>query len=253
MVGKEKTHRDHLEPEHHPEEIHNRITEQDHDYLGDAILGAIDGGVTTFAVITGAVGGGFGSQVVVVLGIAKLVADAFSMATSNYLRSRSEQERIEDARKQEQHHIRHIPEGEREEIRQIFAHKGFKGEILEKIVETISEDEEQWVEIMLSEELGLPSEAPNPFLAAASTFGAFLLIGLIPLIPFLVSGVDLMQAFWISGVITAAAFLSVGVFKGIILNRPVLTSGLQTLLTGSGAAVLSYLFSHWLRNRYGVG
>ena len=244
--------RDQLHSDHGPEEIHARITGQDHDYLGDAILGAIDGGVTTFAVITGAVGGGFGSEVVIILGFAKLFADAFSMGVSNFLRSRSQQERIDDARTQEKHHIRHIPEGERQEIRQIFAQKGFEGEILEKIVETISDDEDQWVEIMLSEELGLPTEAPNPYFAAGSTFGAFLLIGLIPLLPFLVPQLNINQAAWVSGIITGIAFLGVGVFKGIVLNRPVLSSGLQTLLTGGGAAGLSYLISHWLRNRFGI-
>lgn len=242
-----------LEEQHHPDEIHKRINGQDNDYLGDAILGAVDGGVTTFGVIAGAVGGGFGGEVIVILGFAKLVADGFSMAASNFLRARSQHERIEEARESERRHIRHIPEGERREIHQIFAKKGFEGEILERIVETLSEDEDQWVDIMLSEELGLPRQAPNPFGAAGSTFGAFLLIGLVPLLPFLWPGLGLDQAFWTSGIITGFAFLGVGVIKGLALKRPVLSSGVQTLLTGGGAAALAYLVSFWLRQSYGVG
>lgn len=242
-----------LEKDHRPEEIRERILGQESDYLGDAILGAVDGGVTTFGVIAGAIGGGFGGQVIVILGFAKLVSDGFSMAVSNFLRARSQHERIEEARRNERHHIRHIPEGERREIRQIFANKGFEGEILDRIVETLSEDEDQWVDIMLSEELGLPRQAPNPLGAAGSTFGAFLLVGLIPLIPFLLPWLDLSQAFRISGAITGLAFLGVGVLKGLALKRPWLVSGIQTLLTGGGAAAIAFLVSAWLRQQYGVG
>lgn len=244
---------DELEREHRVDAIRERIGAQDHGYLGDAVLGAVDGGVTTFAVIAGAIGGGFGSQVVVVLGLAKLSADGFSMAVSNYLRTRSQHERIADARETERHHIRHFPDGEQREVRQIFARKGFEGETLDRIVETLIQDEEQWIDLMLTEERGLPRGTPNALGAAASTFGAFLLVGLLPLIPFFLPHLSLEQAFWISGVVTAAAFLGVGIVKGLVLNRPVLNSGLQILLTGGGAAVLAYAISYWLRQRYGVG
>jgi VIT1/CCC1 family predicted Fe2+/Mn2+ transporter len=253
MTELDKKQKEKLEAEHHPEEIHKRISGQDNDYLGDAILGAVDGGVTTFGVIAGAVGGGFGGQVIIILGFAKLVADGFSMAVSNFLRARSQHERIEEARESERHHIRHVPEGERREIRQIFAHKGFEGKILDRIVETLTDDEEQWVDIMLSEELGLPRQAPNPLAAAGSTFGAFLLVGFIPLLPFIWPGLDLQRAFWISGIITGVAFLGVGFLKGLALKRPILNSSIQTLLTGGGAAALAYVVSYWLRQRYGVG
>jgi VIT1/CCC1 family predicted Fe2+/Mn2+ transporter len=239
--------------EHQPAAIRERLNGQDHRYLGDAVLGAIDGGVTTFAVIAGAVGGGFGSQVVIVLGLAKLLADGFSMAVSNYLRTRSQRERIEKARKRERRHIAQIPEGERREIRHILARKGFDGDILDQSVESIAQDRKQWVDLMLSEELGLPSQAPNTLRAAASTFFAFVLVGLIPLFPFLIRGLTLGQAFGASGIATGAAFLGVGVFKGVVLERPILRSGVQTLLLGSGAAVLAFVVSRCLRQSYGIG
>jgi VIT1/CCC1 family predicted Fe2+/Mn2+ transporter len=253
MTNPEPQQHEKLKVEHQPDQIQDRLDGQDHNYVGDAILGAVDGGVTTFAVIAGAVGGGFDSRVIVTLGFAKLFADGFSMAASNFLRARSQHERIEEARRVERHHMRHIPEGERREIRQIFAQKGFEGEILDRITETMSQDEEQWIDIMLSEELGLPTEAASPWGAAGSTFGAFLLVGLLPLLPFLCSGLDLTTAFWMSGLLTAVAFLGVGLLKGLFLNRPVMRSGLQTLLIGTGAAALAYLVSYWLRQRYGVG
>jgi VIT1/CCC1 family predicted Fe2+/Mn2+ transporter len=243
-----------LEAEHHPEAIRERLeARRGQSLLGDAVLGGIDGGVTTFAVVAGAVGGGFSDVVVVVLGVANLVADGFSMAVSNYLSARTEREQVEAARRTEEHHIRQIPEGERDEIRAIFARKGFEGEVLERIVAVITADRRLWVDTMLAEELGLQVEGRAPWRAAAATFFAFLLVGIIPLVPFLVGTLRPAQAFGASVAATAVAFLGVGMMKGRVLGRSFLRSGLETLLTGGGAASLAYLIGHWLRQTYGAG
>jgi VIT1/CCC1 family predicted Fe2+/Mn2+ transporter len=221
--------------------------------LGDAILGGIDGGVTTFAVVAGSVGGGFSDRVVVILGFANLLADGFSMAVSNYLSTRSEHDRVEEARRSEEQHIRQIPHGERDEIREIFARKGLSGEVLEQVVEVITQDRQLWIDTMLTEELGLQIEARSPLRAAAATFLAFLLIGAIPLAPFLISGLTPAQAFQMSAIATGVAFLTVGMIKGLVLRRSLLLAGLQTLLMGGGAASLAYLVGRWLRQTYGAG
>ena len=73
-----------LQAEHHPHAIRTRVgSQQNHSYLGDAVLGGVDGCVTTFAVVAGAAGAGFPSLVIVVLGVANLLADGLSMAVSN--------------------------------------------------------------------------------------------------------------------------------------------------------------------------
>jgi len=115
-----------LELEHHPHAIRDRLLEQHRArYLGDAVLGGIDGCVTTFAVVAGAVGGNLSTGVIVILGFANLLADGFSMGVSNYLGSKSELQEIDEIRRKERLHIEKVPHGEREEIRQIFAGKGF--------------------------------------------------------------------------------------------------------------------------------
>jgi vacuolar iron transporter family protein len=136
-----------------------------HSYLGDAVLGGIDGCVTTFAVDTGAVGGGFSGMVIIVLGLANLVADGFSMGISNYLGSQSQRQHVEKARRAEQYHVSVVPEGEREEVRQIFAKKGFSGDVLDRIVEVITANPRLWVDTMLTEEHGLQIEGRNPWRA----------------------------------------------------------------------------------------
>lgn len=237
-----------LEHSHEPEDVRKRLSgEYEHSYLGDAVLGAIDGAVTTFAVISGVAGGGLAGGVAILLGFANLLADGFSMAVSNYEGTASAQKMVERRRRQEQRHIEHAPEGEREEIRQIFARKGFEGELLERIVDTITGDRELWVNTMLAEEYGLQLEGPSPWKAAATTFVAFLVIGFLPLLPFLVTGLTPDQTFVGSAVVTGITFLGIGLLKGYVTEESLWRSGLTTLLAGGGAATLAYLTGSWLR------
>ena len=242
-----------LEAEHSPEAIRDRLAIRTSvGYLGDAVLGAIDGCVTTFAVVAAAVGGGFSGNVIIVLGFANLIADGFSMAVSNYLGTKSQRQEIENARATEHRHIEEIPEGEREEIRQIFAGKGFTGEVLEEIVTVITADRKLWVDTMVTEELGMDGGNRLPRRAALATFVAFICVGLLPLIPFLVPHLDHATRFIASAVMTAFAFAAVGVTKGVLLQRSALRSGLETLITGGGAAALAYFVGAWLRRVYGA-
>lgn len=220
-------------------------------YLGDAVLGGIDGCVTTFAVVAGALGAGFSAMVVIILGFANLLADGLSMAVSNYLGTRSQHEELEAARREEERHIHEFPEGEREEIRQIFAAKGFTGETLERIVETVTQNPKLWIDTMLTEELGFQLEGRSPVRAGLSTFAAFVLVGLLPLLPFLLP-VPEPHRFRLSAIVTAVAFAGVGVAKGLVLKRPLLVSGAQTLLVGGVAAVIAFLVGAWLRRAYGI-
>jgi vacuolar iron transporter family protein len=229
---------------HRPEAIAARLDRgPGANYLRDAIYGAIDGAVTTFAVVSGVVGGGLPVAIIIVLGMANLLADGFSMAASNYLGTRSELERRERLRREEHRHIREVPEGEREEIRQIFRRKGFEGETLERAVEAITSDEQRWVETMLQEEYGVPAEEGHPLIAALVTFAAFLLVGSVPLMPFLVgllSSEVAGIAFELSVSMTAVAFFIVGAIKGRYVEQPWYRSGIETFLLGAAAAGLAY-------------
>jgi len=242
-----------LEEEHRPEKIRERLlSRRKYNYLGDAVLGAIDGCVTTFAVVAGTVGAGFSSGVAIILGFANLVADGFSMAISNYHNAKSQRQLVEKAKRRELRHIETIPEGEREEIRQIFLNKGFHGDVLEKVVDVITQNRELWVETMIKEELGLQTDGPRPFLAALATLSAFMLIGAIPLLPFLFTNTNSSQTFTASVILTGMAFFTIGMVKGQVLQRFPIKSGIETLLMGGGAAILAYFVGYWLREAYGV-
>ncbi len=244
-----------LQAEHTAAEIRARLGRgARHSYLGDAVLGAIDGCVTTFAVVSGVAGAGLPRNVALILGFANLLADGFSMAASNYQRNLAERERVEQARRTEERHIAEIPEGERREIHEIFARKGFGGEVLDEIVRVITRDRRRWVDTMVTEELGLRLVAPSPRRAALVTFAAFCTVGLIPLLPFLLPlAPPPTGMFYASCLATAGAFVLVGMLKGHVLGRPRLRSGAETLLVGGAAAALAYVVGLLLGRLVGTG
>jgi VIT1/CCC1 family predicted Fe2+/Mn2+ transporter len=242
-----------LERDHEPEAIRRRLAApQRQSYLADAVLGAIDGCVTTLAIVAGAVGANFSPLVAIILGCANLVADGFSMAVSNHQSRRTREQLVARTRQTELEHIRTIPRGEREEVRQIFAGKGFDGDTLERIVETITADPDLWVKTMLVEEHGLALEGPKAWLSGLTTFAAFVAVGLVPLLPFMLASAASERVFAASVLASMAAFFGVGVLKGHILDYRRLRSGLETMLAGTLAGALAYGVGALLRSLYGV-
>lgn len=244
------TKRDALRREHTEEAIAERLAAaKRHSYLGDFVLGAVDGAVTTFAIVAGAAGAGLSNGVVLVLGLANVLADGFSMAAGNFLRARSDQQLLERHRRMEEAHIERIPEGEREEVRQIFKSKGFDGEVLEKIVQVITEDRQQWVDTMLTEEWGLQLQPPAPWRAGLVTFAAFVLAGLIPLLPtlFLLRGA-IGESFIAASALTGVTFFVIGLIRGRVLDERPLIAGLETLFIGGSAAAVAFLVGRLLES-----
>ncbi len=234
-----------LEHDHSIDAIRERLAAPlKPSYLKDWIYGGIDGTVTTFAVVAGVIGAELGTKVILILGLANLLADGFSMAASNYTGSRAEQDDYERIKEIERSHIRDVPEGEREELRQILAGKGLQGDTLEEAVEIISSDQDCWIDIMLVEEYGLSKIPGSPFKAALSTFASFFLCGAIPLLSFLLG---LSNAFEVSIVLTGIVFFAIGSLKSSWSLKAWWYSGLETLLIGSIAASVAYFAGVFLK------
>lgn len=227
-----------MEHEHSPDAIRRRLESgPKHNYLRDWIYGGIDGAVTTLAVVTGVAGAQLSSWIILALGFANLFADGFSMAAGNYLGTKSEHDdwrRLQDI---ENRHIDLAPDGEREEVRQIFARKGFQGEELRRIVDLITADRERWVQTMLMDEYGLPHAIRSPWIASLCTFTAFLICGLVPLLPYLFVN---EHSLGLSAIMTGFVFFAIGSIKSKWSTSSWWHSGLTTLIIGTIAATLAY-------------
>ena len=110
------------------------------------------------------------SGIVILLGLANLRADGFSMEAGNFLGMRAENQSESKARRGEEREIETHPQGEQEEIQQIFAAKGFKGETLEEVVKVITADRKRWVDTMMQEEHGISGNTPSAFKGAPIIF-----------------------------------------------------------------------------------
>jgi VIT1/CCC1 family predicted Fe2+/Mn2+ transporter len=220
------------------------------EHVGDFVFGGIDGVVTTFAVVAGVAGANLSPAVVLVLGLANLLADGFAMGIGNFLSIRSERERYERERARETWEVEHIPDEERQEITAIYAAKGFSGELLNQVVTTITADKERWVDTMLQEEHGLARETRSPLKGGAVTYLAFIIIGFIPLLTFVVAlfTPELKPyTFSISVVLTVIALFAIGALKTLVVARPFWRSGIETLLMGGLAAIVAYVVGYLLR------
>jgi VIT1/CCC1 family predicted Fe2+/Mn2+ transporter len=235
-----------LEHEHSPQAIAARINHGPAaNYLRDWVYGGIDGAVTTFAIVAGALGADLATRFVIIMGIANLVADGFSMAAANYSGTRAENDDFERIRAMEERHIALDPEGEREELRQIFASKGFEGKDLDALVGIISKRKRHWIDVMMAEEHGLALADRSAGRAAAATFMAFVLCGAIPLIPFIIF---LSQpALWAT-LATGLTFFLIGALKARWSLTPWWRSGLETCAIGMAAAGMAFLLGEGLAN-----
>ena len=219
-------------------------------YVGDVVFGAIDGSITTFAVVSGVAGAALSTNIVIILGIANLLADGFSMAVGNYLSSKSNIEFAQKERKREEWEVEHYPKGEIEEVREIFRAKGFEGKKLEDAVKTITSNKKLWVDTMMAEELNIIEENISPKKRGLVTFVSFALVGSIPLMPYLVSFFSEAVrgiVFQLSIILTFIAFFLVGSAKIYVTGKNWLKSGMETLLVGGAAAIIAYIIGYLLR------
>jgi VIT1/CCC1 family predicted Fe2+/Mn2+ transporter len=223
---------------HSQAEVERRIKDPaGRGYLRDVVYGGIDGSVTTFAIVAGVAGAGLSTWVIIALGIANVLADGFSMAAGNYSGTKAELDDTKRLRRVEERHIKTNPEGERRELREILRLKGLSGEPLESAVEQISQNQDQWVQLMLEGEYGLAGVDPHPIKAAWATFLAFLAAGMIPLLPFLFG---LQNAFQLSTIATLITFFGIGAYKAKWSLSPWWRSGIETLIIGGTAALIAY-------------
>jgi len=220
-------------------------------YVSDAVYGALDGIVTTFAIVSGVVGADLSLSIILILGFANLVADGFSMAAGSYLSVESEQDYHQQEYNREKWEIENYPEGEIEEIRQIYKRKGFKGKDLEKAVQIITSDQKRWLETMMIEELGIIQDDKSPYAVAGVTFAAFVICGFLPLLAFIllyyVPSLSHINPFLFSSIITGVTIFVVGALRSLIIAKNWFVAGIEMFLVGGAAASVAYGIGFFLK------
>lgn len=232
------------EIEHDEARIHSETSflQRFRTYLGEFVYGGIDGSVTTFAVVAGAVGAGLESAIIIILGFANLLADGFAMSVGAYLSSKSEKDNYRKHRGAEYWEVDNLPERERDEVREIYAAKGFKGELLEQVVDVITADRDRWVDVMMKEELEMVQEKKSPIMMGLITYLSFLMIGLVPLLVYVwdyAFGFTGSLFVW-SCILTSVGFITIGFLKTYVTGTSILKGIAETLILGALAASVAY-------------
>ncbi len=208
--------------------------------LADVILGGQDGLVNVLGVILGVAAASHSARLVLAAGLAATFAESVSMAAVAYTSSVAEGDRYESERAREYRHVRNVPSLERDEIRALYARKGFDGELLERIVETITANEDVWVAVMMSEEHQLaPIERSASVRSALVVGGAALVGSFVPLLPFVWLPVGVASGVAIA--LAAGVLFALGAYKArVTIGRP-WRAGIELAIIGILSALVGYL------------
>ena len=224
------------------EEIDHHTISDPHkgvSWLSDIILGGQDGLVNVLGIVLGVAAATADAWIVIVAGLAATFAESISMAAVAYTSTLADADFYESEREREYRHIQEVPNLEQEEIRDIYAKKGFRGELLERIVATVTANKDVWVAVMMAEEHQLTPVNRQHALRSAAIVGVSAIIGsLIPLVPFFFLPVQVSMI--IAVILAAVVLFIVGAYKARIYVGNPGKSGLEMAVIGTLSALVGY-------------
>ncbi len=208
--------------------------------LSDFILGAQDGLVNVLGVVLGIAAATNDVRVILVAGLATTFAESISMGAVAFTTTLADADLYQSEREREYRHIQEAPNLEKKEIRDIYESKGFKGELLDRIVETITANKDVWVAVMMAEEHQLSPVDRRSAMKAAWVVGLSAIIGsLVPIAPFLFFSVSVSM--WLSVLVTALVLFAIGFYKARMTVGKPMRSGTEMMLIGTISAMAGYL------------
>jgi vacuolar iron transporter family protein len=210
------------------------------NWLRDVILGGQDGLVNILGIILGVIAGGGSKTVLLAAGFAAAITESISMGAVGYTSAIAERDYYQAEQQRESAEIEATPEAERQEIRAIYAAKGFTGDLLDQVVDTITANRESWLETMMDEELHLqPVQTPDILRSAVVITIATLIGHLIPLLPF--AWLSRTTALITAIALSAVVLFGVGVYSSVTLVGDWRKNGLKMVVIGLGAAAVGFL------------
>ncbi|SFU97246.1 VIT1/CCC1 transporter family protein [Alicyclobacillus macrosporangiidus] len=221
------------------------------DWLGDAIYGVNDGLGAIFGIIAGVAGYTANTHTVLISGFFGALASTLSMGAGAWLATRSENEVMETAIRQEREEIEQDPAHEVEELALLYQLKGFTPEESQRIAEQIAQDPDAMLKTMVLEEFGIhEANQGNPWKSALFGAVSTFIGGVIPLVPFFfMNGLPAMVA---AAVVSILAHFAVGAAKSLITVRSWWASGLEMTLVGVIVGVVSYGLGELAARVFGV-
>jgi predicted membrane protein (TIGR00267 family) len=208
-------------------------------WLSSVLLGGQDGVVNVLGVVLGVVAATHQTRIVLAAGMAAAFAESISMAAVAYTASVAEGELYRSERAREYRHLEAVPGLEREEVRLIYSRRGFSGELLDRIVETITANKDVWVAVMMSEEHGLADVDRRKSARAAIVVGIASVIGsFIPLVPFFLFSTR--AGAWASSLLAALALFAFGAYKAKITIGSPVKAGFELAAIGILSALIGY-------------
>ncbi|GAA1592561.1 VIT1/CCC1 transporter family protein [Kribbella sancticallisti] len=220
-----------------PAELHHSHRDVTGGWLRPATFGVMDGLVSNFALVAGVVGGGASGKVVIVTGLAGLVAGACSMASGEFTSVSSQTELMKAEIEVERRELAKHPEEELKELTMMYEAKGLRPELAAQVAKELTADPEVALDVHVREELGVdPNDLPSPWLAAGSSFAAFAFGAVIPLLPFLFGAASVLPALLLSVV----GLVVTGGIVAKITARPFWYGGGRQLLLGGLSAAVTY-------------
>jgi VIT1/CCC1 family predicted Fe2+/Mn2+ transporter len=211
------------------------------------VFGFGDGINTSLGIAAGVGGADVSSNIIILAALVGMFTGAKAMAVQNYLAVKAQRELLKSEIAREEWEIEYKPEIERQEIEEIYRAKGFEGKDLEMIVNKITSNKKVWLDTMLTEELKLNVEiVGNPLKSALRMFGAFLIGGILPIIPFFFAQgyTPLIIAIGIS----LSTSFAVGAVKSRLAQTNMIKGGLEMAGLGTGIALIGFGIGSELAN-----
>lgn len=212
-------------------------------YIKSMIYGGIDGVVTTFAVVAGVSGASFTNNVLLVLGLANLIADGFSMGFGDFISSKAENEFRKKETVYEHWMLEKHPAQIKEQVKNIYIKKGFMDHDAEALAAITANNKDMVVSLFLAER-GIFKAATSPVAKSLYTFFSFLFFGAIPLLTYLVVPyvpVAQNHNFATACLLTGLTLFALGTVKVTFTGRNWILSGLEMVFLGGFSAFIAYL------------
>ena len=214
--------------------------------LRATVFGINDGLVSNAALVMGVAGSGAAPSIVLMTGTAGLLAGALSMAAGEYVSVRSQRDMYEYQIALEREELAEYPEEEAEELALIYEARGMDLEQARIFARSLLGNPDHALDVLAREELGLnPDDLGSPFGAASSSFLAFALGAVLPLLPFLIGLPAHSVMGWTIGV-TAIALAAVGMLISLFTGRNAWLGAARMVAIGGGAGVIAWWVGSWL-------